>query len=189
MIKRSLEPANMELDDLMDNAQPHLNELKDHLNVLCRLLVENAGVESADEIKKIRIDICDTRIVVLSELIVLANDTVKELEYCLKAEAYAEFAAREVFDTVVRLILGMPVPNFNVNLSNPYRDFLYSEVKEEKMRLELCETELEGDLQRAEKILDQQPVLAANPVSLFNAGNKKTQETMKDELLDTMALK
>lgn len=187
-IKKALEPANMELDDLMDEAGVHLTELKDHLNELCKALKERSDSPMNDEIKKIRIDICDTSIIMLNEMIVLINDIAKEIEYCLKSESTAEIVADELFDTIVRIILGLPMPNFNVDLNNPYRHFLYDEVSEEKGRLELEETELEGDLQKAEKLLEEPLAIASNPNALFKAVDPAKPKSDNSDLLVDNAL-
>lgn len=179
-IKRSLEPANLAIDDLMDGTQPHLNELRDHLNELCQALIKDEGN------KKIRIDICDTSIIMLNELIVLMNDVSAHIEYCLKSEGITEVMVNSLLDIMAIIILGIPAPEFNVNLSSAYRDFLYREINEEKERLELCETELEGDLQKAEKLLERQPSVAANPSALF--ANKETTEPKEQTREDVPVL-
>ncbi|MBX3709870.1 MAG: hypothetical protein KIT56_04745 [Gammaproteobacteria bacterium] len=154
-LKEDIEPANMELHELLDNVAPEVEVLCHHLEEECSKLQDNSRTQEAQRLTCI--GICDTSIEINEALIKMVNHIRAELIYCLHAEQVAEQVAKQLILTSLMILTKIPFPDLSFTFNAAYRSFLYNEITKEKIEIDKFETNVRGELREAmQKIVTEE---------------------------------
>lgn len=159
-VKECVEPANEELDDLLSEIRPHLDDLCGHINTLCESLNEpvdkvEAGHHKTDEEKRLAgIEICDICIELATELKDFLANILAEIDLCLQSEKLGEIALNLVVQFAIFLATSRTL-GFNITFAQPYRNSLNQRIEKEKIDIEIFETDAAGNLKKAVNSLNQ----------------------------------
>ncbi len=160
VIKECIEPAEEEVEDLLNEIRPHLYELSAHVAALCDVLNEpldkvDAGHHKTDEEKrKVALEICDSCIELGTELKDFLSHVLSELDMCLQSEKIGEIALNLVVQFAIFLATSKTL-GFNLTFTQPYRNSLNERIEKEKIEIEIFETDGTGTLKRALKTIEQ----------------------------------
>lgn len=178
-IKAALEPANLELHDLLENTHSDVQVLCDHLAADA---LELKKTDSDEQCRKLKVDMCNTSIAIIEDLITFVDNIQRELQYCLRCEMVTEKMAVHLAQLAVLIVTKIPLPDFDFNLSGSYRNFLYNEIGEEKKAIDIFETDVKGTLAKALRTIKERPFNAKT------ADQQKPEETITNGVQSNVTL-
>lgn len=185
-IKKWIGPAHQSLHELLTkNAGFHIQELDQHLQSLCEEFKKTAE-NDAEKVKTIKIEICNTCITVLSELIALTEDFTNEIVYCLKREELGETVARALLMMLSTQIVPTLTRQIDFGFKDQYRIFLNNHIRTDEVDFYFIENETEGTLKKAEGILSG-AISAPPPVTSTLAS--KADIILRDGQLELQKIK
>jgi len=175
-IKKDIEPADQELHDLLEKTHDEVQDLCDQLEASAHVLKDSS--KSEEEKRKISVEMCNVSIEIITNLIRMISNIQTELTYCLMFEKITENIARELVLLVNLVVTKIPLPDFDFNFSDAYRNFLYNEIKGEKEEISTFETDIRGRLRRAMHEIERQKT-GRNEVGLENVSHKTRSQANK----------
>jgi hypothetical protein len=139
-IKEDLEPADLELHEMLDKAHQEVQGLCEHLDESCKLLKDTSTSEENQH--KISIDMCNTSMTIINDLIGMVDNIQSEIKYCLEAEKITENAAKKLILLAILIVTKIPLPDIELTFSDSYRNFLYNEIEETKKSIDIFESDV-----------------------------------------------
>lgn len=152
-MKELVEPPKYYLNDLFARSSEHIDEFNKCLNKQLQDL--NYSPLSKEEERSLRVAICDTSIEILNGLLALMNGVKSELLYCFKFRKFSEEIALELAELLIKYLLDFSttLPRSSDYLGEGYQ--LYEEVHEPLEKISKFMVNIHGNIQRAQKILNQ----------------------------------
>lgn len=141
-IKADLQPADNELNNLLEKSHKEMQVLFQQLKADSDALQDNA--KSREEKRKICLDMFNLNIAIIRNLLNLITDVQAELQYCLDCESLGEKAMQYIVAIVVRMVLQVPLPSLEGDFSDIYRHILTNEIASEKSKLEIVAADAEA---------------------------------------------
>lgn len=183
--------ADGHLRDVYQRTAPTINLIEDNLcksfEKLEKLPQDSNDPDIKKEDAKLRLDICNNSINMLTSYTSLINDVSREIKMCVKLEEIIEKATIFLLDVIMLVFVPIPIPrfNFNFSLGGLYRNFLFSEVQPEVARIENLVSGSEACVTKAKDIISQKQENNVRPGEGYEKEEKTVNaETKKERNLD-----